>query len=492
VEEKRKAAQRLHNQHFKMSKTESLDLSGPGCLCLRRLAAEIGAVLIFIVISFIAQSASAATKGYCEFILDQGPAAADDPGFMTFDGTPYYNGGLLLEFFGPHKNSLPDWLKWLESDDSSLPEPKGPGLYVGGNSFVLAKKVEFPIDGGLLEFGNDPSRKMIVSLMEFRGEGIKSMRGSSSEAKAAREKFLQRLDLQLFGLYGAVKADTYANLLMRSIAQDHLLFSSRSFRRDVKTSFNPMGVQPSVPPSNPVEDMKAVAEVVHEDSDNVLVRIDLSQKPANRNQEIIQKMFFITHWQMVQKAYRESRLFEDKLETSLMLLDDFVKSMEETKNNEQIFLMYSAQAWHTMVYRMTAAHKYYSTYMSGIGMQPYRYQRIADVFYPFYPTYGMIVEKFGENEFEMKRLFHNQNPDPLNYLRAESSKIHKYFFYNEVGKTLPEGAKLMAVSKNPIHTRLYKSIGFNLVESKFYAPWNCTKDVLRMTLDEYLAKTKPE
>lgn len=479
-----------------MSFRSRFDFSSIGCVCLRRLTALIGLLSIYAIPAKAAISdfpGRVPVKGYCEFLMNQiDPAKTDDQGYRDYLQTPFHNGALLLEFFGPLKNSFPAWLKWLESDDGSEPSPEGPGIYRYGDRLIIAKRMEYPIDGGLVEFSGDPKRSLITPLLEFYVKDAKHMNGSSESSVKARELFMKHLDTQLFGIYGAKKEDNFSNLLTRAISQDLLLEAARFFRRDVITSTHPLSYIPQPAPPNPVEDMKKMAEVIHEDEDNVVIRIDLNKKPENRNQEIIQRMFFITHWQMVQRAYRESGLFENKFETSLLLLDDFIQSMEETKNNEQIFLMYPAHAWHTMVYRMNVAHLYYTRHMFGAGLQPYRYQRISDVFYPFYPTYGMLVEKFGENEFEMKRLFHNQDPDPLNILKLEDKKPHKYFFYHQVGKVLPKDAKLMAVSKNPIHTRLYKSIGFKLVESKFYEPWKCTKDTLRMTLDEYLAKTVPE
>lgn len=478
-----------------MNSWSRLNFSGNGCACLRRLVALIGFIYIYAVPLHAAISDypdRIPAKGYCEFMMNQiDPAKTEDHGYRDYLATPFHNGALLLEFFGPLKNTFPAWLKWLESDDYSQPAPKGPGIYRDGNKLIIAKEMEYPIDGSYVEFSNDFSRKLISPVLEFFVKDAQHMNGSSPSSMKAREIFLKQLDTQLFGIYGAKKEDNFTNLLTRTIGQDLLLEASRNFRRDVITSPDPISFVPKPVPPNPLEDMKKVAEVIHEDDDNVVVRIDLGKKPENRNQEIIQRMFFITHFQMVQRSYRESRLFENKFETALLLLDDFIQSMKETNNGEQIFLMYPAHAWHTMVYRMNVAHLYYTRNLFGAGLQPYRYQRISDVFYPFYPTYGMIVEKSGENEFEMKRLFHNLDPDPLNYLKLEDKKTHKYFFYHEVGKVLPKGAQLLAISKLAGTTRGYKAIGFKLVESKYFEPWKCNKDILRMTLDEYLAKTDP-
>ena len=194
---------------------------------------------------------------------------------------------------------------------------------------------------------------------------------------------------------------------------------------------------------------------------------------------------------MVQKAYRESGLFKDDIETSLYLLDDFVKSMEESKGHEEIYLMYEKDAWDIIEYRMSLAHRYAAVELRGLGLQPFQYQTIADAFYPFYPTYGIIVEHHPSGELEYKRLFHNNIPDPLGMLglpvdEADQSKS----FYHDVTKQLPIGSTIMAVSKTPIHTRFYRQLGFNLQSSVFNPEWQTKKDTLTQTRESFLEKLK--
>lgn len=268
----------------------------------------------------------------------------DDRGVYSFDANPFYNGALLLELFGPMKNSLPAWLKWLESGDTAV-APQGPGLYLGARSFVVAKFMEFPIDGGIMQFsGGDIERRQITSVMEIpRGE-ITDMRGQSDQAKHAREKLLAQLDTQLFGMYGALESDSYDNLTMRSIRGDHILSASLNPRIRYKATPYGFGLVPPgfKPPTSPLDDLNGVAQVISEDDESVVIKVKLGQRdgPLNRNQEILQRMFFITHWQMVQKAYRKTGLFADNFKSAVYLLDDFIRSMDQSGPDQDIYLMY--------------------------------------------------------------------------------------------------------------------------------------------------------
>ncbi len=421
--------------------------------------------------------------------------------FESYMEKPFYNGAFLLEFFGPTKNTFRDWLKWLESDDKDAPAPPSPGLYFGSSGLSFLKKSVYPIDAGISEFRDDiASSRMHTSVMEIRTRELSNMRGSSQSAVKARAHFLKLLDTYIFGLSGALKEDSYENLVMRTaIGGDHTLNLSirpgMRYRVKDRLSFG-LHVPDFKPPPTPLDDFKKVAQVIHETDHAVTVKVKLGRKEGeilSQNEELIQRMFFMTHWQMVQKAYRETGLFKDELKTAIYLLDDFVKSMEHSGGEQEIYLMYEREAWESMEFRMGLAHRYVAIEMFGAGLQPYQYQRISDVFYPFYPRYGLAVEKHPTGELEFKRLFHNEDSDPLHMLSqfVEEKDLSKDFYYH-VTQQLEPGAKVMAVSKTPMHTRFYRQLGFKLENSVFNPEWGTNKDTLMQTRESFLEKLKPK
>lgn len=342
----------------------------------------------------------------------------DTYGMESFDAKSFNNGSFLLEFFGPTQNKFRDWLKWLESDDGSPPPANSPGVFWGSHGLIIAKEMKFPIDAGISQVrSHDPQAKKIVEIMSISTEKLSNMKGSSPAAVQDRARLLDRVNTHLFGIYGALKENSYENLAMRTgISGDHTLLASTRPRvgyrvRDVFGYSREN--DPKVPP-RPVKDFDRVVEVINETPYNVTVKVSLGKKPGEvltENEELIKKMFFITHWQMVQKSYRETGLFKDNLETSIYLLDDFARSMKESQDQD-IVLVYDRAAWESMRFRMSVAHRYVAIEMSGVGLQPYQYQTIPDVFYPFYPRYGVAVEKHRSGEYELKRLFHMRTRIP--------------------------------------------------------------------------------
>lgn len=429
---------------------------------------------------------------YCEqYVTERAPIPPENNGFVTFDSNPFYNGGLLMELFGPKRNGVREWLRWVERENPGLPPENLPGIYIySNNSFVVAKTIEYPIDAGLSQLGGDPKAKRIVPLLRFHAEDVKAMHGSSPAAQAAQRNLLRALDSHLFGIYGALREDSIPNLEIRAISGDHALYASRYPGVRYTVSRSPMYGGAIEAPSV-LEDFKKVVEVVSVDEETVVAKMDLARQPENRNQEVIQRMIFITHWQMVQKAYRESGLFQDDFKSAIYLLDDFIESMESSQQQASIYLMYDAEAWRSMMFRMNLAHQYVAIFMNPYGMQPYRYQTIADVFYPFYPTCGMITEVHPNGEVELKRLFFNSNPDPLNMLGSPPPDPRTTrHFYRSVVRQIPVGTSLLAISKTPAHTRMYKGLGFTLVSSEYSQEWGTNKDTLRMTLDESLGRPR--
>lgn len=423
-----------------------------------------------------------------------------DPSVVSFQSKSFNHAGLLLQFFGPMKNQFREWLSWLESDGAQSPPPNSPGLYYSQRGLLIAKEMRFPIDAGYSQYsGGDTSRRMIMELMEIPSEKLSSMKGSSPEAIKDRASFLEQLDTTLFGLYGALKSDTYANLNMRTtISGDHTLSASLYPRVRYRAKSAPLGVYDrnfKAPPS-PIHDFDRVVEVLAQTSTSVTVKIKLGGRAGelkSENEELIKQMFFITHWQMVQKAYRETGLFKNDLATSLYLLDDFAKSMKSSGGDQEIVLVYDRQAWESMRFRMKVAHRYVAIEMQGIGLQSYQYQTIPDVFYPFYPRYGVAIEKHPSGEYELKRLFHNANPDPLKMLRpTEIQKGANLEIHHAVAQNLPPRARIKVISKSPVHTRLYKSVGFKLEKSEFNPEWNSQMDTLTQTRESFLEKTAPK
>jgi hypothetical protein len=401
------------------------------------------------------------------------------PSTFDFYANSYNNGALLLEFFGPMENTFYEWVHWLESDDDVL-QPEGPGVVRYGNGMILVAHGE-----RLATFPN-----------------VSRMKGSSEEARAAREQVFSSLELHLFGLYGALKANPrmgaltgheWDSLSMRTIGQSHLLelATSRHVQYHIRRNLGFSSEEKSKP-DDPLEDFNRMVEVVSHEKGAVIVRVKMGDRgrTLNANERLIQKMFFITHWQMVQKAYRETELFQDDVKTALYLIDDFIESMKVSQDQD-IYLLYEEEAWKSMLFRMSVAHRYVSIKMSGAGWQPYFYQTINDVFFPFYPMFGLIAEKHPDGVIEMKRLFLNQNPDPLDRLRSSLKRSSLQFhFYHQVARAFPEGNRLMVVSKTNKHTRRYQMVGFKLTDSQWNPEWGSQKDTLHSTREEFMKRTE--
>jgi hypothetical protein len=442
-------------------------------------------IVVCCLLSQFAQAAFAQDP-FCElYMLGRPSVAVEDAQVLSYDANPFYNGALLLELFGPTRNKLRDWLSWMEAEAPGPIPENLPGLYLDGNRFVVGKFMEFPIDAGIMQFRNgDASQRLLTKLMEFMWDDSMLIHGNSETARAARQRLLEALDQHLFGIYGALRSDTYENLNVRAIAYDHALLASLHPRIRYNASLNPFSraSNQSLPATRAIDDLKQVAEVVSMNDESVIVKIDLGRNPLNRNQEVIQKMFFITHWQMVQKVYRESRLFSDNMQSAIYLLDDFTNSLKSSGQGANIYLMYDIRAWESKMFRMNIANHYVAIFMDRFGLQPYRYQTIADVFYPFYPIYGMITQTHLNGEVELKRLFHNNNPDPLNRLHSQlpPSRTRNMLFYRAATAQIHSGTTLVAYSTSPVNTRLYQSFGFQLVESGFFPEWGTHRDVLKM------------
>lgn len=419
-----------------------------------------------------------------------------------YEAVPYSHARFLLEFFGPLSNSFMGWLKWLESDAAEAP-PLGIGLYRTARSLIIGKKQEFPIDAGVSEViyrENEPAR--ISSLMQISTALVQKLRGSSAEAQAGRKELLQLIDRELFGIYRLVESPSIDQFYVQLIKGDETMRASiardnRHYRPRPVHDWIGWDLEGVKLPENPIHDFNKVANVIKQDADTVLVRVKLGEgaEPQNRNQELIQKMFFITHWQMVNKAYRETKLFADDLQTAMYLLNDFIKSTKSSAEPQDLYLMYERRAWESMVYRMNLAHKYVvRQWMAGEPPVPlYRYQTINDVFYPFYPVFGMMVERHRTGEYEYKRLFHNANTDPLGMLDSKLTNIRQLNsqFYHDVTAQVPAGSTLKAVSKTDAHTRLYEAFGFNMVSSGYNLEWQSQMDTLVHSRDAFFERTRP-
>lgn len=406
----------------------------------------------------------------------------NDPFNPGVIGRQYYHGALLMELFSSKENHLADWLQWLESGTGA--PPINVQVYRGRN-MLIGKHPEFPYDN---------RRSGIIPLLEFNTGEIETMRGSSPQAQEARRIFLQRLDLHLFGVYGAIGRMSRDAYYMEQIKADFAFSNSLRERHDhrLKITPNPLDLDdPRFDPvPNPITDFDNVARVVHQDAKTVAIRVNLGGVNKNKNEEIIRKMFFITHWQMVQKAYRESGLFKNNMESAIYLLNDFIKSMEATKNQEEIFLLYDRRAWNSIRFRVQLAHQYVSGTIHDFGPQPFIYQTLADVFYPLYPVMGIAVARIGENNYEMKRLFSNENPDPLDrfYEKLVKTRRMSRDFYKRVAGQMPTGSTLTAISKTPQHTQLYESFGFHLDKSEFNPEWQTQMDTLSETRENILTR----
>lgn len=428
------------------------------------------------------------------------PEADDSAEMMTPES--FQNGAFLRMFFGPQKNRFDQWLDWLKNDDPrAFSDIEGLCAYCTRNGTALARFLEFPFD-----FGMDllrPDRRNVVKVMDIPVADPTQLIGKSETAENGRKVLIDQLDLHLFGVYSAKRISQQPEqspmlqdaLDMLSLSNSPGLMAAAHpkvpyrMRRNMLTLADTTYTPHS---QSPVRQLYEVVEVVAKTTDTIVIKVPLGKEhaPKNKIQEVIQQMLFITYWQMVQKSYRESGLFENTIESALYLMDNFVKTMRESSDQQTLYMMYDRMAWEVMEFRMALAHKYISYQMFGAGWQSYRYQTIADVFSPLFPVFGMTIEKYPTGQYEVKRLFQNTDPDPLRVLPPwELPKALNMLFYHQVAKDLPEGAELVAISKTKIHNRLYKSLGFELTAEAFNAEWNSPMYTLNQPLQRFIDTT---
>lgn len=438
-----------------------------------------------------------------------------DPGYAessleidSFAEKDYRNGELLLSFFGPTGNSFHAWLKWLASNDPSHAPPEGPGLYYSGRGITVAKFAQFPFDfGRRFESDKVEEGKRLQPLLELQGFDIRNYRGDSSQAIAGRTHIHSLIDRELFGVYSSIDSnDRDYNGLNRytTLNGDHVVHASvYGSQIVVRDTLYGQNIDPNQG-RTVLDDFDKVAKVIAETDDTVIIKVSMAPTldgldekgdPENENQKLIRRMFFITYWQMVQQAYRKSRLFPDEFDSAIYLLDDFIATMKSSGPNQDLYLMYDADAWNSMRRRMRLAHRYAAVYMAGAGRQPFFYQTIPDVFVPFYPVYGLTTERYPTGELEVKRLFNNSNPDPLKILENRygpftNGRGLNMYFYHSIANQLNPGTRLVAASKTKIHTRLYKGLGFELISSEYKEEWGTNKDFLASSREHFLESTK--
>ncbi|MGE4131359.1 MAG: hypothetical protein AB7F86_06955 [Bdellovibrionales bacterium] len=440
------------------------------------------------VVLGLSSAAWAAQKGVWPVPKNQSPICEaellEGIGSRWYLEAPYYNAGLLLWLFGSQKNKMAEWLKSLETGVRAEGDP---ALYFGSGGAMIMKPIEYPYDMGQTIM-TDTDKKQYLGLLRFSPGEIETMRGSSPEAKRARDLLLARLDRHFFGAYG-IKG-----------ALDHEAFDARDVTWHAGLT---VAVYPRVAheimrdwvaqdrseeePSEVLAEVQKVAEIVAQNEQTTLLKIDLGRKPENRTQEILQQMFFITHWQMTQLAYRQSGLFPNKMETALYLVDDFARAMKERGQSQKLYLLYENGAFKVLSKRLAMANRFVRVYEDRAGWQNFQYQRISDAFFPLYPSYGAVVDQISPGKFEIKRLFNNANPNPLdiNVGWQEIGKIEPTAFYRLLADDLPDNCELEVVSKSKVHNRYYARVGFKLVHEEFYEPWDAIKYTLAVSCQEF-------
>lgn len=430
------------------------------------------------------------------------PRAEPEAGGASMTPERFQNGAFLRMFFGPEINRLHQWLDWLKNEDTrAFTEIDGLCAYCSRTGIALARTLEFPFD-----FGMDlrrADRRNVLKIMDIPVEDLSLLVGKSDIAQRGRQALLDQLDIHLFGVYAAKRISQQSE--QSTMLQEALDILSLSHSPGLTAAANPkvpyrMRSQMARPvestitahDQSPVKQLYEVVEVVAKTEDTIVIKVPLGKdhRPKNKMQEIIQQMFFITYWQMIQKSYRESGLFENTIESALYLMDNFVKTMRESSDQQSLYMMYDRMAWEVIEFRMALAHKYVAIEMFGVDWQPYRYQTIADVFSPLFPVFGMTVEKYPTGEYEVKRLFQNTDPDPLQIQPpSQLPKGLNMLFYHQVAKDLPEGGELVAISKTKVHTRLYKSLGFELTTETFNPDWNGPMYILNQPLQRFIDTT---
>lgn len=495
------------------------------------------ALLIFISLSI---NASAVGEN-CLYVVD--PFWADARTAPTYEYVQdlssneilygeIQNAAVLREFFSPQSSKrFHEWLKWVRSEEPGLAPGDFPNFYYTHEGLSLSRHVEYPIDAGRPSFKTE--RPPIMDLLQIPVESSSDLRGDSDKAKNGQKVLLDKLNMQMFGVYYAKEVPFRESWVMRVHWHPGLEASkSTMYPTHFRVSPYPMGSPArefdfstamvdgiqvidengerdpeaiakvidareeklAAERGDPLEDLKAVVDVLHSDSDVVLIKIPLGRErqPKNRNQEVIQQMFFITYWQMVQKAYRETGLFPDDLDTAILLVDDFIETMKESSDDQNLYLMYDAKMWDRIVFRMSIANQYVSIKMTEAGWQPYQYQSIPDVFSPFYPIFGVTTEKYPTGEVELKRLFDNRDPDPLEIIYHPSDRPFEWIknvnnlFFNVVAKDLEnETDTMVVVSKTKGHNALYRRMGFDIVKEEFHEEWGTNKWTLKQTIEHY-------
>lgn len=493
-------------------------------------------VFILLMTSFVEASAN---QDGCHLLVEPFMVDARTSPFYQYTLEPrdgvfesgHQNGTILREFFSPHANDWTKWLAWIQSDRLG-PSPDGmPDFYYTSQGIDVCRRQEYPIDTGhYCADGSGGNR--LITLLGLPIEHIRDIRGSSEQAKIGQQVLLDKLNMQLFGVYyarqvpwlekwvlgvhwhpGLVAARTFrqpfrvspysSSLSGRLVGHDETHVEGYRVRKangelDLEVIGDALDAREkrlAQERGDAGEDLKEAVDVVYSDEKVVLIKVPLGKErpPKNRNQEVIRQMFFITYWQMVQKSYRETGLFSNTLETAMLLLDDFIKTMNESSDDQNLYLMYEQAMWQRMVFRMSIANHYVQVKLSGgAGWQPYQYQSIPDVFWPFYPLFGLTSEKYPTGEVELKRLFENRDPDPLNILGSlepfeRPKDLNKLFFYEVASNLKTETEWFVAVSITRAHTALYKRMGFELVKREFHHDWGTEKWTLLQSVEHYLS-----
>ena len=500
-------------------------------------------ILILTILSGLATSVSAnlCTERFKEdeftaerlLLLRNPPEASKDTGFTDYYDTGYQYGAFLRHLFGPKSTQFHQWVEWLKSEQPGHYHPEsGLGLYLGREGVLVMRKAETPFDDGYASF-RGPNETFGQIILRIGVLDSSYLRGQSEKAEIGRELLNELLDLHLFDAY-AIK-EILARGDWDPITTEAIRLRDSINHQGLRLSLNPMipyrvldytnvkdsqTIADNVSPlrarvsekypvtfnvrsdyvrnendhMSPLHQFRQVVQVVEKTSDRVIVKIGLGKdsRPENEMQEYIQRMFFISYWQMAQKAYRK-KLMEDNPESSLFMMTDFVKTLNSFGEKSDHYMIYDRYAWESMEFRMALAHKYVSYHASGAGWQPYRYQTIADAFSGLYPKMGVTVEKHPTGEFEFKRLFNNSDPDPFKLLpeRDWPSDLGLYFYYR-VGKELPADSTVTVISKEKGHNRMYQSFGFELSKEAYHKEWEAIVSTFRIPLQDFFEINGPK